>query len=322
VIELTALNALPPPQFVEALAGIFEHSAWIPERAAARRPFESRLDLLDAMRRTVLEATPAEQLALISAHPKLGARGRPRQQLTPASSAEQRRAGLDACSDEEFARLQQINASYLARFGFPFILAVRGHDPPSIIAQLTRRLEHDRSEEIRTAIHQIGLIASYRLADAIASPPHQEVRAMLDRLAGADPASLLREWMLAAGLAVREVDAAPIGTLPGTPASGPSGGSLILGIHCNANTGSLSYDGRLGCTCAIAVLQLLKGKGSSLEHQLAEGQAMMEVLARAQLLRGSVAVVPEGGAEPETALTLGRATGALQEFLLHTDCHG
>ncbi|HWW20085.1 MAG TPA: 2-oxo-4-hydroxy-4-carboxy-5-ureidoimidazoline decarboxylase [Steroidobacteraceae bacterium] len=361
MIELTALNALQPRQFVQALSGIFEHSPWIAQRAAALRPFVSRLDLLDAMRRIVLEASPDEQLALIHAHPRLGARGRSRQQLTQASSTEQRRAGLDACSDQEFAHLERINASYLARFGFPFILAVRGHDPASIIAQLERRLGHDRAQEIATAVQQIGLIASYRLADTVASAPQKEVRAMLERLPGIDAASLLREWMLAASLSVSQTDASTlVGTLVCAP---PAEGTLIIGVHCNANTGSLSYDGQLGCACAIAVVQQLKSEASRLAFDVAilarpadptrgyvraltgldarctrplsridqllpESQPMAGALARAQLLRGIVAVVPEGAAqteletETETELTLARATGALQEFLLHTDCHG
>lgn len=168
MIDLRALNQLPAPQFVEALAGIFEHSPWIAERVAARRPFRSRLELLEGMRRIVLEATPEEQLALINAHPKLGARGRTRQQLTAASSTEQKRAGLDACSDQQFAELERLNASYVDRFGFPFILAVRGHDPPSILAQIEERLGQGRSAEIRTALDQIGLIAGYRLEERVA----------------------------------------------------------------------------------------------------------------------------------------------------------
>ena len=154
--------------FTQTLGAIFEHSPWVAQRAAAARPFASRLDLLDAMRRVVDEAPLEDQLSLIRAHPQLGARGRKRQELTEASSSEQRRAGLDACSDEEFAELLRLNTEYVGKFDFPFILAVRGHDPTSILAFMRKRLNNSLEEERHTALTQIGLIGGYRLADLVA----------------------------------------------------------------------------------------------------------------------------------------------------------
>jgi OHCU decarboxylase len=167
MIALDALNRLTPENFTSALTGIFEHSPWIAQRAAARRPFDSRCQLLETLRTVVQQASVEEQLALIQAHPRLGARGRVRTQLTASSAQEQQRAGLDACSEAQFAQLQLINTSYEQRFGFPFILAVRGHGPESIIDQMQRRVGHERAEEIRAALHEIGLIAEYRLYDAV-----------------------------------------------------------------------------------------------------------------------------------------------------------
>lgn len=154
-------------QLVATFGGIFEHSPWVAERAAGARPFGSREQLLKAMCAVVQEASTEEQLALIRAHPQLGARGRRRAELTENSSNEQRRAGLDACTDEEFARLLQLNAAYMQRFSFPFILAVRGHNPASILAALETRLQHDAELERRSALTQIGLIAGYRLEDLV-----------------------------------------------------------------------------------------------------------------------------------------------------------
>jgi OHCU decarboxylase len=168
VITLEALNALPVDEFTATLGAIFEHSPWVPQRAAASRPFASRLDLLDAMRAVVQAATVEEQLGLIRAHPQLGARGRKRAELTEASSREQRRAGLDACTDEEFDQLMRLNTTYVQKFSFPFILAVRGHDPNSILASISSRLNNDPESERLTALTQIGLIAGYRLADTVA----------------------------------------------------------------------------------------------------------------------------------------------------------
>jgi OHCU decarboxylase len=170
MIELSELNSLPTDEFVAQLAGIFEHSPWVARRVADARPFDSRQQLLDAMRSAVGAATPEEQLTLIRAHPKLGLLGRSRAGLTAASSGEQHRAGLDTCTIEEAARLESLNADYLEKFAMPFILAVRGHDPASVIASCERRLENDWPLEKRTALSEIGLIAGYRLAALVAAP--------------------------------------------------------------------------------------------------------------------------------------------------------
>jgi len=169
VIALSELNLLPADEFVAQLGGIFEHSPWVAMRVAGARPFDSRRQLLDAMRTAVDEATPEEQLALIRAHPKLGLIGR-HEELTEASSREQHRAGLEACTAGEAARLEMLNAAYLEKFAVPFILAVRGHNPASIIASCERRLTNDWPLEQRTALREIGLIAGYRLADVVAAP--------------------------------------------------------------------------------------------------------------------------------------------------------
>jgi OHCU decarboxylase len=167
LITLQELNTLSTAQFVATLGGVFEHSPWVAERAAAARPFDSREQLLQRMCAVVDAASLEEQLSLIRAHPQLGTRGRQRAHLTANSANEQRRAGLDACTDEEFARLLQLNAAYVRKFSFPFILAVRGHNPESILAALESRLEHNAESERSTALTQIGLIAGYRLEDLV-----------------------------------------------------------------------------------------------------------------------------------------------------------
>ena len=219
MITLEILNTLSGDAFTEILGAIFEHSPWVAQRAAAARPFTSRLQLLDAMRAQVQSAPVEEQLALIRAHPQLGARGRKRLELTEASSREQRRAGLDACTDEEFSGLMRLNAAYVQKFSFPFILAVRGHDPHSILESMQSRIDNDDERERHRALTQIGLIGGYRLADVVASPPGAEAVAMAERLVAAAPdrtAALLREWMLAANLDVHQ---------------GPDPSGEILGVH-------------------------------------------------------------------------------------------
>jgi OHCU decarboxylase len=169
LITLETLNGMPSSQFVATLGGIFEHSPWVAERAATARPFSSREELLQTMREVVQQASLEEQMALIRAHPHLGARGRTSAPLTELSAREQSRAGLDACTDAEFARLRELNAAYVEKFDFPFILAVRGHDPASILATLQRRIHHEVGLERQTALQQIGLIAEYRLTELVSN---------------------------------------------------------------------------------------------------------------------------------------------------------
>lgn len=164
---LAALNAMTRPEFVAALSGIFEHTDWVAARAARSRPFRSRLELLAAMRAQVAQAQTEDQLALIRAHPPLRARSVLDPALTAASTLEQRRAGLEGCTAAEAARLEELNAGYLAKFGFPFILAVRGHDPASIIRRCEQRLTHAAAIEHATALREIGRIAEYRLAERV-----------------------------------------------------------------------------------------------------------------------------------------------------------
>jgi OHCU decarboxylase len=274
VIALSELNDLPTHEFVTTLGAIFEHSPWVAERAAAGRPYASRLHLLDAMRMVVEQASPAERLTLIRAHPKLGARGRNRAELTQASAREQHRAGLDACTPQDFAQLDELNTAYVEKFAMPFILAVRGHDPASIIATLKRRLTHDEPLERSTALGQIGLIAGFRLTDVIATPAGVEIMAMNERLAlcsdapgaGRDAAALIREWMLAAGL---DVLAAGGGNMMGRHRTDRTNAKrLLIGVHYDTVAHTVRYDGRLGCLLGIAVTQQLKQKARHLPFEL------------------------------------------------------
>ncbi len=259
MITLEALNNLPVDEFTNVLGAIFEHSPWVPQRAAAARPFASRLDLLDAMRAVVQSAPIDEQLGLIRAHPQLGARGRKRLELTEASAHEQRRAGLDACSDEEFSHLLLLNTAYVEKFSFPFILAVRGHDPDAILAAMGARLQNDVDTERQTALTQIGLIGGYRLADVVASLTGPEVKAMSDRLTAnavaAGAAALLREWMLAANL---DVFPGAAGNLAGVQRNDPNAPYLLIGLYSDSTTEGLRRDGGLGSLLGIAVAQQIR----------------------------------------------------------------
>lgn len=161
------LSALPRAEFIAALDGIFEHSPWVAEAAWDDRPFASVDALHDAMCQAVIDAGETPQLALIRAHPELAGKAAVRGELTAESTREQAGAGLDQCSAQEFARLTELNDAYKAKFGFPYILAVRGHTRTSIIENFAGRLENSRADEIEECLRQIFRIAGFRLQDLV-----------------------------------------------------------------------------------------------------------------------------------------------------------
>ncbi|PZQ60394.1 MAG: 2-oxo-4-hydroxy-4-carboxy-5-ureidoimidazoline decarboxylase [Sphingomonas taxi] len=138
---------------------LFEHSPWVEARADARPSSGDRhADLMAVVR----DATDAERLALIRAHPELAEKV----QLTDASAAEQASAGLDRLGPEEYARFHALNATYRERFGFPFIICVRLADKAGILAAMEARLANTREREIDAAVDEIGKIVRLRLEDA------------------------------------------------------------------------------------------------------------------------------------------------------------
>ena len=164
---LNQLNRISADAFVAALSGIFEHSPWVAEVAAAKRPFASIDELHRTMSNAVETAGDTKQLALINAHPELAGKAAVRGELTEESTREQSGAGLAQCTQEEFDKLQRLNTEYRAKFGFPFILAVRGYDRHGIIANFESRVNHDREQELRTSLDMIYRIARFRLDDLI-----------------------------------------------------------------------------------------------------------------------------------------------------------
>lgn len=150
--------------FLARYGGVYEHSPWIAAAVWDAGEADDEAEALaDAMAARVEAADEAAQLALLRAHPDLAGRLAVRGELTAESTAEQAGAGLDRCSPEEFAEFQELNATYTVRFGFPFILAVRGHDRNSILAAFRRRTQNARDAEFREALGQVHRIARLRL---------------------------------------------------------------------------------------------------------------------------------------------------------------
>jgi OHCU decarboxylase len=167
--ELSAadLAALERERFVRMFGGVFEHAPWVAERAFDAGPFCDLEALHGAMVETMRRAPRARRLALIRSHPDLAGRAAIAGELTAASSAEQASAGLDHCTPAEFERFQELNHKYKEKFGFPFILAVRGKSREEILAAFEQRLKNSTEAELEEALRQIALIARLRLAAII-----------------------------------------------------------------------------------------------------------------------------------------------------------
>jgi OHCU decarboxylase len=162
-MTLWELNRLSAPAFVAALGDLFEHSPWVAERACKMRPFASIDALHETMVAAMRSAPATSQLSLIRAHPELAGKAALRGELTSDSALEQSGAGLAQCSADELARLTALNAAYNAKFGFPFILAVKGYDRAGILREFARRVERDQSAEFEEALTQIARISRFRL---------------------------------------------------------------------------------------------------------------------------------------------------------------
>ncbi len=283
---LSDLNAGSQADFIAQLHGIYEHSPWIAQRAAAARPFASLTALKTELQRVLALASPEEQLGLIRAHPELAGKAAIAGQLTAESTREQAKSGLNLCSADEFATLQRLNSEYNAKFGFPFILAVKGPTGEGltrqdIIATFARRLKNRRADELAESLRQIKRIAELRLNDlfdvrldfgpaimqhaetlagwsdsdynltcAYLTPAHQKTAAQL------------ADWMREAGMQVH-IDA--VGNVVGRYLSdAPGAKTLMTGSHYDTVRNGGKYDGRLGIVLPIAVVRHLHERGEKL----------------------------------------------------------
>ncbi|WP_287923666.1 2-oxo-4-hydroxy-4-carboxy-5-ureidoimidazoline decarboxylase [Diaphorobacter sp.] len=281
---LEQLNAASPAEALQMLDGLYEHSPWIAEAALQLRPFRSLAQLKYAMVQALNGAGMERQLELIRAHPELAGKAMVAQALTAESTNEQSQAGLTHCTPEEFARIQQLNADYNARFGFPFILAVRGPrgtglSRQEIIATFARRLSNHPDFERAEALRNIHRIAEIRLNDKFGAEPvlGNDVWDWHERLAQhSDPgyaekgqltvtyltdahracAQRISHWMRDCGFDEVEIDA--VGNVVGRykPAT-PDGKYLMTGSHYDTVRNGGKYDGRLGILVPMACVREL-----------------------------------------------------------------
>jgi beta-ureidopropionase / N-carbamoyl-L-amino-acid hydrolase len=175
-LTLSALNAASEADALAMLDGVYEHSPWIAQGVLARRPFLSLTALKHAMAAVLRDAGMDAQIKLVRAHPELAGKAMVDQSLTAESTNEQSKAGLTHCTPSEFAQIQKLNADYNAKFGWPFILAVRGPrgtglGKQQIIDTFARRLHGHPDFELQECLRQIHRIAEMRLNDKLAVQP-------------------------------------------------------------------------------------------------------------------------------------------------------
>ena len=274
MITLNHLNAASQAEFVHLLEGTYEHSPWIAEQAWLGRPFTSLAQLKLALVEVVRGAGRALQLELICAHPELAGQAMAAKTLTAESTNEQDTAGLTDCTPDELVRIRQLNADYYPKFGFPFILAVRGPRglglaKREIIATFDRRLDNHPDFELAEALRNIHRIAEIRLNDTLGHSPElgNLVWDWSERLgAHSDPgyaergeltvtyltdahracAQRLSHWMREdCGFDEVAIDA--VGNVVGIyHGSDPQAKRLLTGSHYDTVRNGGKYDGRLG----------------------------------------------------------------------------
>ncbi|MFJ7745499.1 2-oxo-4-hydroxy-4-carboxy-5-ureidoimidazoline decarboxylase [Peribacillus sp. NPDC097295] len=163
MISLEMLQVKSDEEFTDFLGDVFEHSPWIPEQAAASRPFSTLLSLHQCMVDIVNRSSTEKKLDLIRKHPNLG----DKVEMTDDSIKEQRGAGLKDLTALEYENFLSLNKRYMDKFGFPFILAVRGKDKNEIYDAMQTRIHHTEKEEFETALFEIHRIALLRLQEKI-----------------------------------------------------------------------------------------------------------------------------------------------------------
>ncbi|MBV2162749.1 MAG: 2-oxo-4-hydroxy-4-carboxy-5-ureidoimidazoline decarboxylase [Comamonas sp.] len=292
-LTLEQLNAASAAEAVALLDGLYEHSPWIAEQALAQRPFASLAHIKHAMVQVLAQAGEQAQLDLIRAHPELAGKAMQTNTLTAESTNEQNKAGLTQCTPEELAHIQQLNRQYGERFGFPFILAVRGPrglglPKAEILATFERRLRNHPDFERAEALRNIHRIAEIRLNDKFGYTPTlgNDVWDWQEKLAQhTDPgyaelgqltvtyltdahracAQRISHWMREIGFDEVEIDA--VGNVVGRyhPDPAMAGAQYLLtGSHYDTVRNGGKYDGRLGIFVPMACVRELHRSGKRL----------------------------------------------------------
>ena len=290
-MTLEQLNAADTATATQLLDGLYEHSPWIAEAALAHRPFKSLAHIKHAMAKVLAEAPEQAKRDLVLAHPELAGKAMVSNTLTAESTNEQNKAGLTQCTPEEFAHIQKLNADYNARFGFPFILAVRGPrglglPKQEIIDTFERRALNPIDFELGEALRNIHRIAEIRLNDKFGYEPtlgndvwdwqeqlaqhtdegyEEKGQLTVTYLTDAHRACAQRisHWMNECGFDSVEVDA--VGNVVGRyHGATPDAKTLLTGSHYDTVRNGGKYDGRLGIFVPMACVRELHRQGKRL----------------------------------------------------------
>lgn len=162
-IPMLVVSKMSKDQFIEVLGGIFENAPWVAEGSWPYRPFKTRKQLHDKMLDIVKEAPEETVTALFRGHPDLATR----LEVTEYSAAEQQGAGLSQLSQEEYEEFGAINREYTEKFGFPFIMAVKGKRKNEILMAMKIRIRHSVADERETALEEIAKITAFRMEDLL-----------------------------------------------------------------------------------------------------------------------------------------------------------
>nr|WP_235832725.1 2-oxo-4-hydroxy-4-carboxy-5-ureidoimidazoline decarboxylase [Gottfriedia acidiceleris] len=162
-VTLEFLNQTDKATFTETVGWVFEHSPWVAEQAWIERPFSSLVELHEKMKTEVEKSSMEAKLDLLRKHPDLAARVK----MANASIKEQADIGLNRLSQEEYEVFLLLNRTYTLKFGFPFIIAIRGHSKDSIRNAMLERVEYSYNQELEEALCQVYKIALFRLSDLI-----------------------------------------------------------------------------------------------------------------------------------------------------------
>ena len=288
-ITLKQLNEATPEQALALLDGLYEHSPWIAEQALRQRPFASVPQLKQALIEVLRAAGREAQVTLVRAHPELAGKAMVSQSLTAESTNEQTKSGLTNCSPAELARIQQLNADYNAKFGWPFILAARGPrgtglTRTEIIDTFARRLENHANFELAECLRNIHRIAEIRLNDKFGFEPVlgnqvwdcAELLARHSDVAGALTVTYLTpahqacqvqlvRWMRDCGFDEVNIDA--VGNVVGLyRGSDPQSKRLLTGSHFDTVRNGGKYDGRLGIFVPMICVRELHRAGKRLPY--------------------------------------------------------
>ena len=291
MLTLAQLNAAAPAEASALLDGLYEHSPWIAEKALARRPFVSLAQLKRAFVEVLDDAGRDAQLALVRAHPELAGKAMVSGTLTAESADEQSRSGLTHCTPAEFKHVQELNAAYDLKFGWPFILAVRGPrglglTRKQIIDTFARRLANHPDFELAECLRNIHRIAEIRLNDKFGHEPTLGNQAWdcSELLAQhTDPgyaergeltvtyltdahracAAQIERWMRECGFDEVKIDA--VGNVVGVyNGSDPHQKRLLTGSHYDTVRNGGKYDGRLGIFVPMVCVRELHRAGKRL----------------------------------------------------------